>query len=187
MKIIFLLILIIILFHKISIKFQLIYSKDNRYFNVYIYKIDITKLIRRSKKKQGEFQNIENLTLDFLILVKVFIEVLNKLKSLSKKPSLIIKNHVEIGLEDADINAIAFGIITNLIYYIYGIISLYVSLENKNTNVVPCYNDNLLKIDFEGILKIRIVQIIYISFLLITLGRKLNGTTSNRKFNEEYS
>ena len=104
---------------------------------------------------------------------------MNKIKFLKRKPRFIIENYLEFGLDEADITAILYGHLTSFIYFILGRISTYVDLKETKINVIPRYNSNFLKFYFQGILQIRIAQIIYISFLFITLGRKLNGSTSN--------
>lgn len=185
MWIIFLIMLIGILFLKIEVKFELKYLENDKSYNVYLYKFDITRFIRKSMKKTNK--NDSNNKLDLQNFLNIFIGLLSKIKMLKRKPVFIVKNIVDIGVEDADITALLSVFLLNIICCLYGVISSYTNLKVKSIEVNPKYNRNYLKFYFQGILQIRIVQIIYISFLFITLGRRLYGTTSNRKLNEEYT
>lgn len=178
------LIIMLILMVKIEVKFVFNYSEDNVKFDVYIYKFDLTKFFKNRKKRVNHGKEIlknddEMKKMDFRISLNLFLEVLRKMKFLKHKPIFIIDNYLEFGLEDADITAILYGYLSNIVYFILKIFSSYVNLKNTKINIIPRYNSNFLKFYFQGILKIRIAQIIYISFLFITLGRKLNGATSN--------
>lgn len=178
------LIIILILLSKIEIKFVFNYSENNVKFDVYIYKFDLTNFLKNRKKKLHHDKEIlknneEVKKMDFQISLNLFLEVLKKMKLLKHKPVFIIENYLEFGLEDADVTAILYGYVSSFVYFILKIISSYVNLKNTKINVIPKYNSLFLKFYFQGILKIRIAQIIYISFLFITLGRKLNGATSN--------
>ena len=183
---IFVIFLIILMFIKVEIKFIFNYSESNINFDVYLYKFDITKFMEKDKKKLNHNHNNEVLKnetnkkrLDFQISLNLLLEILNKIKFLKRKPRFIIENYLEFGLDEADITAILYGHVTSFIYFILGRISTYVDLKETKINVISRYNSNFLKFYFQGILQIRIAQIIYISFLFITLGRKLNGSTSN--------
>lgn len=175
----------IILNFSIEIKFIFNYAEQNIKFRVYIFKFDITKFIK-SRKKKSENKSEEK-RLDFQISLTIFFEILNKIRFLKRKPKFRIKNYTEFGLEDADIVAILYGYLITIFNFFIGAISIYVDLDEVDVKLAPKYNCNFLKFYFEGILKIRIAKIIYISFLFITLGRKFNGSTSNRKFNEKYT
>ena len=181
---IFVIFLIILMFIKVEIKFIFNYSESNINFDVYLYKFDITKFMEKDKKKLNYNNEVlKNETnkkrLDFQISLNLLLEILNKIKFLKRKPRFIIENYLEFGLDEADITAILYGHVTSFIYFILGRISTYVDLKETKINVISRYNSNFLKFYFQGILQIRIAQIIYISFLFITLGRKLNGSTSN--------
>lgn len=179
---IFIIFLIILMFIKVEIKFIFNYSESNIKFDVYVCKFDITKFIRKDKNKFDKKvlkDKKSKRRLDFQISLNLLLGILNKIKFLKRKPIFIIENFLEFGFDEADITAILYGHLTSFIYFILGRISTYVDLKETKINVIPCYNSNFLKFYFQGILQIRIAQIIYISFLFITLGRKLNGSTSN--------
>lgn len=181
---IFIIFLIILMFIKVEIKFIFNYSESNIKFDLYIYKFDIIKFIKKYKKKlihdnRALKDETNKKRLDFQISLNLFLEILNKIKFLKRKPILIIENFLEFGFGEADITAILYGYLTSFIYFILGRISTYVDLKKTKINIIPRYNSNFLKFYFQGILQIRIAQIIYISFLFITLGRKLHGSTSN--------
>ncbi len=187
-----LLIIFLILMINVEIKFVFNYSEDDMRFRVYIFKFDITRFIRTKKKKLNHVDgNLESKALksklNFEISITLLIEILNKIKLLKRKPRFKIKNYTEFGFEDADVTAILYGYLFIIHGIILKLISSYVDLNILSVRITPKYNCNFLKFYFEGILKIRMAKIIYISFLFITLGRKLNGSTSNRKFNEKYT
>ncbi|BAK56365.1 hypothetical protein SFBM_0587 [Candidatus Arthromitus sp. SFB-mouse-Japan] len=191
-KLLIILFIILTLFISIKIKFDMRYDKNKLDFKVYIFNFDITKMIIKTKKtkKNGEElvkSHKERRAFDTKISLRIFREILSRIKYLKRKPKFIITNILEFGVEDADVTAVLYGHICTIVYSIFGIISCYAYTQNSKIDVIPKYNTTLFKLHFEGILKIKIAQIIYITFLFITLGRKLNGTTSNRKLNENYS
>lgn len=178
------LIIALILVTIIEIKFVFNYSENSIKFDVYIYKFDLTKFLKNRKKREKHGEEIlknneEMRKMDFQISLNLFLKILDKMKFLRHKPVFIIDNYLEFGLDEADVTAVLYGYLNNLVYFILKVISSYVNLKNTKVSIVPKYNSIFLKFYFQGILKIRIAQIIYISFLFITLGRKLNGTTSN--------
>lgn len=187
MKIIFIIIVIFVIISmiKIEIKFKISYIDSKLNFNVYLYKLNLTRFIRKkdvskvSKKKRNFKNPSTKRKFNIKISLNLAKQIFRKIKFLKHKPIFIVENFLEFGLEEADITAILYGYVTNFIYLILGIISRYVHVKKSKIDIIPRYNINFLKFSFQGILQIRIAQIIYISFLFITLGRKLNGTTSN--------
>lgn len=188
---IIILLIVILLFGFIEIRFDMKYDNRKMDFKVYVYKFDITKLILKKKKekKNGELvkSKKQKEAIDIKISMRILLRILNKIKYLKHKPQFIVNTNLECGLEEADITAILYGYINTIVYSLLGILGTYVDIDGSRIDIIPKYNETFFKLHFGGILKIKIAQIIYISFLFITLGRELNGSTSNRKFNENYS
>lgn len=178
------LIIILMFTLKVKVNFNVTYEGKLDY-KIYVYKLDVTKFVLKSKVKEERVKERE-VRLKFKVFIKVFMEILNKIKIL-KKPKVTIKNIVEIGNGEANVTALLCVFLYDLIYLLLGFFSKHIEIEKDKIQVIPVYNQEILKIKFQGILQIKIVQIIYISFLFITLGRRLNGTTSNRKLNEKYT
>ncbi len=185
------LVVFIVLFGIISIKFEIGFKNSKIDFKVYIYNIDITKFILKGKKKKRKGELVktksEKRGMDVKISSRIFIKIMNKIKYLRSKPRFIINGDINYGLDEADVTAILYGYISTAIYSITGILGTYLDIEGSNININPKYNAFFFEMHFVGILRVKIVQIIYISFLFITLRREPNGATSNRKFNENYS
>ena len=187
MKIIFIIIVIFVVIStiKIEIKFKISYIENKLNFNVYLYKLNLTRFIRKkdvskvSKKKHNLKDPSTKRKFNIKISLNLAKQIFREIKFLKHKPIFIVENFLEFGLEEADVTAVLYGYATNFIYLILEISSRYVHIKKSKIDIIPRYNINFLKFSFQGILQIRIAQIIYISFLFITLGRKLNGTTSN--------
>lgn len=192
-KILILFLIILVFFISVKIRFDMEIENNKLDFEVYLYGINLTNVIIKNKKaKQNDDEELiksrrEKRGMDIKISLKIFKELLSKIRYLKHKPKLTITNIIEFGVEDADLTAILYGHLNTIVYSLFGIISSYVDTQNSKIEIIPKYNTLFLKLQFKGILKIKIAQIIYITFLFITLGRKLNGTTSNRKLNENYS
>lgn len=186
------LIIVILLFGFVEIGFDMDYDKSKMDFKVYIYRFDITKLILKKKKREkrnGELisSRKQKEGMDIKISLKILLRILNRIKYLENKPRFMTNFIIEYGLEEADVTAVLYAHINTIVYFILGLLGTYVDIEGSGVDIIPKYNEAFLKLHFGGILRIKIAQIIYISFLFITLGRELNGSTSNRKFNENYS
>lgn len=192
-KILILFLIILVFLISVKIRFDMEIENNKLDFEVYLYGINLTNVIIKNKKaKQNDDEELiksrrEKRGMDIKISLKIFKELLSKIRYLKHKPKLTITNIIEFGVEDADLTAILYGHLNTIVYSLFGIISSYVDTQNSKIEIIPKYNTLFLKLQFKGILKIKIAQIIYITFLFITLGRKLNGTTSNRKLNENYS
>lgn len=192
-KILIIFLIILIFFISVKIRFDLRIENNKLDFEVYLWRINLTNLIIKNKKvKKNDDEELikspkEKRGMDIKISIKIFKEILSRIKYLKHKPKFTITNIIEFGVEDADITAILYGHLNTIVYSIFNIISSYVNTRDSKIEIIPKYNTLLFKLQFKGILKIKIAQIIYITFLFITLGRKLNGTTSNRKLNENYS
>lgn len=192
-KILILFLIILVFFISVKIRFDMKIENNKLDFEVYLYGINLTNVIIKNKKaKQNDDEELiksrrEKRGMGIKISLKIFKELLSKIRYLKHKPKLTITNIIEFGVEDADLTAILYGHLNTIVYSLFGIISSYVDTQNSKIEIIPKYNTLFLKLQFKGILKIKIAQIIYITFLFITLGRKLNGTTSNRKLNENYS
>lgn len=191
-KLLIILFIILVLFIPIKIKFDMRYDKNKLDFKVYFFNFDMTNMIIKTKKSKTNGEELvkshkDKRSMDTKIALRILREILSRIKYLKRKPKFIITNTLEFGVEDADVTAILYGHLCTIVYSIFGIISSYADTRNSKIDIIPKYNTTLFKLQFKGILKIKIAQIIYITFLFITLGRKLNGTTSNRKFNENYS
>ena len=181
---ILLLIVVSVLMFKVKIKFVFGYFEGKINFNVYLFRFNLTKFFKREKDIKTSNQNRKiNTKISFRLLRDIF----DKIKVLRVKPIFIVENCLEFGFDESNIVALVYGYASIIIYSLMAFISRYVNLKKTKVSIVPRYNINFLKFYFEGILKIRIVQIIYISFLFITLGRKLNESAPNWKFNEIFS
>ena len=107
--------------------------------------------------------------------------------SVSKKATTLTRKYVKIksirlrmnlGVGDAPLTAISTGIMWGHVYTLMGIIGSIMYIDNHDVEITPVYNETVLSIDGECIIKSRIV---YIIFIAITILIKINS----RKGKEE--
>ena len=129
----------------------------------------------RDRIEKLDFKNLKvNLKLD-----KETLEALKEIKIRVSKFSL----NLEIGTE----NVIFTSILVTLLSTVFSIVLSRVlekeAINNSQYLVTPIYHDkNLLKIEFDCIINLKMVHIIYIMFHLLKKGRvSKDGRTSNRR------
>ncbi len=112
--------------------------------------------------------------------IRHYASVSKKATTLARKYAKIkgISLKMKIGTGDAPLTAISTGIMWGQVYTLIGIIGSIMYIDNHDVEIVPVYNENLLSIDGECIIKSRIV---YIIFIAITILIKINS----RKGKEE--
>ena len=105
-------------------------------------------------------------------------EVLKLLKKLNIKiEELELK--AEIGIDDACLLVYVVTIISSII----SIILPRFTENNKqiNYNIKPVYNKNIFNLFLESIISVKIVNIIYVIYILVKKGSNKNERTSNRR------
>lgn len=112
--------------------------------------------------------------------IRHYASVSKKATTLARKYAKIksISLRMKIGAGDAPSTAISTGIMWGQVYTLIGIIGSIMYIDNHDVDVTPVYNETVLSIDGECIIKSRIV---YIIFIAITILIKINS----RKGKEE--
>lgn len=124
--------------------------KINIFDKIEIIKIDITKL----GKTKGKIENLQKKIKESKnkIDIKLF-------KSLKYSEIKEFRLKVQIGVEDAAINAILVGIVSTIISIV-----LRKTIEEAKENyweVIPIYqNKNIINIEFDGTFKVKVIHII---------------------------
>ncbi|EJO5348560.1 DUF2953 domain-containing protein [Clostridium botulinum] len=152
---IFIIFILILVF---PFKITVIYSNKN--LNISIYNFHFKKNIKNSnitKKKTTAKNNNKEKVKKRNKALKITLER-NKFK-----PKVNIYTFCNYDLEDAANVAIIYGIIQNLIPYIYKYLSKIIEFKNFNYSINPLFkNKNFIEFKFEGIFYISLVKIIYI-------------------------
>ena len=122
----------------------------------------IKKNVDKIKKKMKQDQNYINISLFRIIKEsKIKIEKINL--------------DINIGIEDAEATAILVGGISGVIA------NLLRGIEDKYFLISPVYGKNILKINIESIITVKVIHIIYMIYILQKIRRKENVRTSNRR------
>ena len=179
------LIFIVLLMSNLHIKINNFKIKDFKLkddYKIYIQlyflnKIKIFSIVIDSNK-------IKNISLNerFMKLKDIQKPKLNDLfKALNKSNIKIVKFELksEIGMQDACILAYIVTIICSMI----SIILPHFVENSKQVNyyIEPVYNKNIFNLFLESIISIKIVNIIYVIYILEKKGSNKNERTSNRR------
>ena len=127
-----------------------IFAKINIFDKINVLKLDLTKIGKQKEKMEFLQKKIKNGKNKFDIKI---------LKSLKYSEIKNFKLKVQIGTKDALINAILVGVVSTIIS-----ISLRKAIEESVENfweVMPVYqNKNIIEIEFDGIFKVKVFNII---------------------------
>lgn len=179
-------IITILLLSSIRIKIDYLKLKKNNDLKVsfYLYlfnKIPYFKLEKNINTKKA-LKNINSQEISKTLKIdKDYKKIIKKLKFKIENFKLLLN----VGfLSINTTNAIIFSILT-IVSTILGFLSSREIVEFKNIKykILPSYNKDLLEIDFNCIISIKIVHIIYIIFLLLKERVKAYVRASNRRFN----
>lgn len=143
--------------NKKNVNDNFIFKLYLKLFKIPIFKVDVTKATFQKNKVKIEINKMkqkirqEEKKLDFKMIAQ-----LKKLKINFKSLNFV----VNIGTEDAAVTAITTGVLaTSIGIALRSILNLN---ENNYFKVIPIYqNKNLLKIDFNCMFEIKLINIIY--------------------------
>ncbi len=109
-------------------------------------------------------------------LYKMIWEDVKELLLYASKNALKFENltfHIDYGTGDAAATGILYGVISGIVYGIWGIIGNNAVLESYDIDIRPDYYNTLLSLDGKCIVKLRNVHIIIIGFKVIKLLKKM--------------
>lgn len=139
-------------------------------------KTSIKKIpLKLEKKLEREilFNNIKPLKLAKIIFKNLKIEILK------------FKMNLQIGLEDVIITSSLITIISVIVPIILRLTNKYIkNINNYRYKILPIYgNKNVLKLDLDCIINLKLVHIINIIYIIVKMKRRSdkNERTSNRR------
>lgn len=165
------LVVLLIFFIPIPIKFSIYYSTIDYYIKLYGF-----NLISKNKKRATRIKKLKNSPLiknkhkffskiNSKINFKHLISTLNNLKY---KPLLKINLSMEYSLNDAARTAIFYGVIYNTTSLTYILLNYLFNIKKFNFKITPVFDDNfLLKIETSSIIFLSLANIIYIIINLL--------------------
>ncbi len=136
-----------------------------------IQKIYDSKILKKLHIKQDLKNEIKFRKQEFLeILKRVQIEIVK------------FNLKINIGLEDAAITALVVGGLSSIISIILPFLLKPANLKKCKYCIMPIYMQrNLYNIKLKGIIKLKVVHIIYVIYILVKKGRDENERASNRR------
>lgn len=184
---------IIILLLILPIKFRFKYSliENEMYLNISssyllgIFSPEINPLDKKNKNRKnsskgiGDFRNIIK-GLDYTELIKYTWNRLDIEKLFFK---------ATIGSDNPLVSAVLYGFLWNIVGIFSGYLSMHKDIEDFDVNILSTFENNCLNVEFDCIIKIKMVYIINIWIRLIKLyrGGVRNVRTSNRRINASYN
>lgn len=185
--------MVLLLLLYLPVRFEIKYVFSNGYYSLdistsYLFGIFKPELYPYDKKDEDKNKKLN--TIINLILIfndpkyKELIEFIWDKITIRK-----INWNTKIGLTDASLVGIIYGLIWSFKNIIISFILANKEINSINLNVVPIFNKNQLDITFNCIIKIRIVYIINVWIWLLKkhIGGEKNDRTSHRRFNENYN
>ena len=171
---IFLIIILLILFLPIPIKFSIYYNKQNYYIRLYKFtilkkqekqrvehnkKVADKKEVKKLKKKKTS-KNFFRRSFD----PKKIIRALDRNKF---KPTLRVEGSLSYSLNDASKTAISYGVISATMPLILRVIKILFKSKKFKFPITPQFKDEFLVIfDIKSIIFLSLAQIIYMLFLI---------------------
>lgn len=163
------------LHYEIKMKVQLYFLNKIKIASIYLDNKKIKKYKIFKKMQQIDMKQVEKIALDYKEIIKIIKDIRIKLRTLDLK--------LQIGTIDVIITSIVVAFISAII----GIILPHIVKNNKMTNykykIEPIYNmENMVKMNINCIIEIKVVHIIYVIYNLLKRKRvDKNERTSNRR------
>ena len=181
-------ILILLLFLSVKFEIKFIYNNGCSRLNIstyYLFGLIKPELYPFDKKRYSNFK--ENRDSKAIIKKLYYKKLINYIwdKSVFKE----INWKTKIGLTDAALVGIVYGVVWGLKSTLLGLVLRSKEIESIHIDVIPVFNENQLDIRFNCIIKIRMVYIINVWILLLKLykGGEEVDRASNRRLNENYN
>ena len=128
------------------------------------------------KEETPEKPSVKDRITSGIELYKMIWEDAKEILLYASKNSLKFENltfHIDYGTGDAASTGILYGVISGIVYGIWGIIGNNAILESYDIDIRPDYYNTLLSLDSKCIVKLRNVHIIIIGFKVIKLLKKM--------------
>lgn len=128
------------------------------------------------KEEKSEKPSVKDRITSGIELYKMIWEDAKEILLYASKNALKFENltfHIDYGTGDAASTGILYGVISGIVYGIWGIIGNNAILESYDIDIRPDYYNTLLSLDGKCIVKLRNVHIIIIGFKVIKLLKKM--------------
>lgn len=162
--IIALVIITIIIFFPIPIHFKLHYYNNNLHLYIYGKKLSFKKRVTKNIKNDIRSK-------DYIGIIKKYYKIAKniriKLENNRFKPNLTFIFHMEYGTNDVSKTAIYFGILSSLSPSLYSFINRFFHIEKYEFSLTPNFKASKIDLQLKSILKITIVNTIYIVILIL--------------------
>lgn len=168
----FLVLLIFIVFIPIPIKLNFFISKENYYLKIYRFylfkkkeSVNIkspeikTPHLRKRKKKSSLIKGLSP---------KTIMQIIKLFNSNKFKPALKLKGYFSYSLGDAAKTAIFYGMLSTYFPLLLFALNIIFKTKKCNLPIKPVFEDNFMaKTEITSIISLSLVQITYMSILLI--------------------
>jgi len=167
--------------HDYIVYFELLFLNKIKIFSVKIDKDKIKQLNLKEKVQVMEFKNIKK----DLLTQEEIKEIIKKLKvNISE-----FKLQLEVGVEDVIITSGIVAVLSSLLGIILARFIKEYNREKYKYQINPMYkNKNLIKLNLNCIIKVKMVHIIYIIYVLVKKRRvnKYERTSNRRTYDYSY-
>ncbi len=179
-------IVILVLLFPIPIKITLIYA--NEIFTLKIYnKVIIPskskKTEAKKKDKPSDYVKTPNEEKTSKLKLKDLKEIIELFTNSKFKFTIRTKFRLDYSIEDAAINAIAYGFLYQLVAFISTILNLFFKVKNFTPTINIKYNENFIKFESTSIIFINISKIIYMVIVIFYHFMKGRRKSSFNKVN----
>lgn len=152
-------VIILIILIPLPINITLKYDRKLFLFKIYNLKIDFSK--RKAKKEIDKAARKTN-----KFTMKKTQKIFNLLRENKFKPSINFNLDFQYGLDDAAQTAILYGLLWNAFPVIQYLVSAIFKIKKLNVNIIPRYNEELVKLDLHCIIFASIAKTIYIAIMI---------------------
>ena len=167
--IIFLFIILLLFFVPLPLKTSIYYCVENYYIKLYKYEI-LSK--SKSLRKKGNVKKVnknKNKPHNSIFMNKnLMLKLIYTISKNKFKPILKLNGTVSYALNNHEVTAISYGIISAIIPFIYQALGVTFKVKKFSLPVSPIFKELFyLKLRIEGIIFISLGQIIYMIFLIL--------------------
>lgn len=167
----FIIVCIVILFIPFPIKIKLLYFNKNFIFKIYNFNVSDKLKINKNKYLLDYTHRKNGLSL-FINTAKSCSQFIKELKF---KPSIKINIKIIYGLEEAAHTAMLYGLIPLIDTFISNMVSKLFNIRQKQTYIIPNFNNLYFKIQLNSIIYISLAKIIYTVILLAKYKQKFKN------------
>ena len=156
----------IIIFFPIPINCKLHYYNNNLHSYIYGKEISFRKRVTKNIKHDVRSKDYIGIIKKYYFKAK---DIKFKLENSRLKPKLNFIFYMEYGTEDAAKTAIYFGILNSCSPFLYSFINKFFRIKKYSFCVAPNFKASKIDLILKSIVKISIVNTIYIAILILLI------------------